>query len=112
MMSYRDYVQGLRMLQGRGAPETRSDYELAERTLESLRGAVIGAGSNTWREAKERYRLARRTFNSFPVPCQVTLYHVAEPCQNLGTNGACEKCSETVKNVMHNTCARYGIALG
>jgi hypothetical protein len=111
-MSYQSYCDGLRLLQGDTEPRTRSDYALAERTLESLRGAVIGAGSNTWRQAKDRYEVARKRFREFPVPCQVTLYHVAEPCQNLGTNGACEKCSETVKNVMNHTLQVQGIELG
>jgi hypothetical protein len=109
--SYNRYLKGLHFLEGGETPETRAEYALAERTLASLRGAVIGAGANTWRSTKDRYERARKRFREFPTPCQVTLYHVAEPCQNLGENGACEKCSKTVINVMHNTCARYGIAL-
>ena len=110
--SYNSYVRGMRLLGEGHAPltiETREDYELAERTLESLRSAAIGAGSNTWRTAKDRYEQARKAFRAAPTPCQVTLcFH---PCQRLGHGGACEECSINVKTVMHRTCASYGIEL-
>lgn len=109
--SYKRYVKGLHFLEGGLTPETREEYAMAESALDSLRGAVIGAGSNTWRTAKDRYEVARKRFRELPTPCQVVLYNVSERCQRLGENGACEKCSKTVINVMHNTCARYGIEL-
>jgi len=113
-MSYSDYVRGLRLLGEGNVPltiETREDYELAARTLDSLQGSVIGAGSNTWRRAKDRYEVARKAFREAPTPCQVVLYNVSERCQNVGPKGYCRKCERTVINVMHRTCDNYGIAL-
>jgi len=48
-----------------------------------------------------------------PNKCQATLYHVADRCnREPDYNGKiCKRCAETVKNVMQNTCALYGIAL-
>lgn len=113
---YETYVRGLRMLETHGYDvlrpcRTRSDYELASSVLSSLHSSVIGAGSNTWREHKERYRRAAHVFRQLPTPCEATLYHVAERCDGVGHGGICEKCSETVVSVMHRTCERYGIAL-
>lgn len=115
-MSYETYVRGLRMISTHGYDvlrpcRTRSDWELAREALSLLHGSVIGAGSNTWYKHKERYRQAAHVFRQLPTPCEATLYHVAERCPNVGHGGVCEKCSETVKNVMHRTCASYGIAL-
>lgn len=106
------YLQGLHFLEGGETPSTRAELAVAKHTLDVLRGAVIGAGSNTWRSAKDRYEVARKRFRAFDVPCEVTLHHVAERCHNLGPHGACEACEETVKTVMHRTLQRYGIELG
>jgi len=116
-MTYENYVRGLRMIEAHGYDvlrpcRTRSDWELAHNALHSLQGAVIGAGYNTFREAEERYRRARAVFKSLPRPCEATLYHVASRCDNVGQGGICDKCSETVKSVMHRTLHEYGITLG
>ena len=114
-MSYSQHVRGLNIL-GAGQPcntvdpETRADYERARDTLAGLAASAQAAGSNTWQASQARYAKARARFRAFPVPCQVTLcFH---PCQRLGYGGACEKCAENVKNVMHRTCRNYGIELG
>ena len=113
-MSYTQYVRGLNFLGAGNAcntvdPKTRADYERARTTLDSLQASAQVAGRNTWQEAHARYIKACERFRAFPVPCQVTLcFH---PCQRLGYGGACEECSINVKNVMHRTCADYGIEL-
>ena len=116
MNSYESYVRGLRFIEHTRTgplpqPKTREDYELAKSALESLRGAVEGAGSNTWRKAKDRYRLARVVFDSLPSPCTIKLHNVATDCQNVGMGGVCTPCARTVVFIMNRACVRYGIAL-
>lgn len=72
-MSYKTYVRGLRMIEAHGYDvlrpcRTLADWGLAYTIVESLESAAIGAGANTWREAKERARRARHVFSMLPVP--------------------------------------------
>ena len=72
--SYQSYARGLDMLgllerPGCAYPvRDLDDYELCRRVLRSLHSSVIGAGSNTWRKHKERYRTARARFKTIPRP--------------------------------------------
>jgi len=116
VMSYETYTRGLRMIVTHGYDvlrpcRTRADWELARTILASLESATIGAGGNTWREAKDRYEHASHVFSQLPTPCEATLCHVAERCSNVGHGGVCDKCSETIVSVMHRTCRSYGIAI-
>ena len=62
MNSYGRYKRGLRILEQGVDPIGLRDMELAKQTLASLHSATIGAGSNTWREARRRYDAAERRY--------------------------------------------------
>ena len=72
--SYKSYVRGLDMLGmlehvGCAYPiRSRADYELARSVLESLKSSAIGAGQNTYAQAKSRYDNAKARFIQIPEP--------------------------------------------
>lgn len=67
LMSYESYCKGLELVEGTREPTCQADVALARKTLASLHAATIGAGSNTWRKAIDRYKAARHRVATFPT---------------------------------------------
>jgi len=61
------YLRGLAILEHGEAPTCSEDLVVADDTLRSLRAAAMGAGGNTWRHARDRYRRAAVRFADLTI---------------------------------------------